>query len=214
MRTSTSTTLPVAAALRPRLAFVALALAGLLLLLFMAPPARAETWTIDPDHSAAHFSIRHMMIAQVRGSFPAVSGSIELRDGAPVAFDVTVDVNSLSTGVKQRDDHLKSADFFEAATHPAMTFRSTAVEPGAGGFLVSGVMTVKGTAREVTLLLTGLDDARTDPWGNVRRGATALFTLDRRDYGIVWNAPLDGGGWMVGNEVEVAVDLEAIGPKK
>lgn len=183
------------------------------LVLAFSGAANAETWKIDPQHSAAHFSITHMMIAQVRGSFPALEGTIEFEGDTPVALDVTIDVNSLSTGVKQRDDHLKSKDFFEAEKFPTMTFKSTKVVPGAGGWLVSGVMTIKGVSRDVTLTLSGLDDSRTDPWNNVRRGTTALFTLDRTQYGIDWNAPLAGGGFMVGTDVDVAVDIEAIKPQ-
>lgn len=185
---------------------------ALLLILLLTPPALAETWTIDPPHSAAHFSIRHMMIAQVRGMFPDVTGTIDFDGTTPTAFDVSIGVESLDTGVADRDTHLKSKDFFEVETYPVMTFKSTRVIPSGGGYRISGTMTIKGVKRDVTLTLMGLDETRTDPWNNVRRGGTASFKLDRRDYKINWNAPLDGGGLMIGNEVEVIVDLEAIRP--
>ncbi|QGY39432.1 YceI family protein [Pseudodesulfovibrio cashew] len=183
-----------------------------LLVLSLAAPASAETWKVDPDHSAAHFSIRHMMISQVRGMFPDVSGTVVFEDGTPTALEVIVNVQSISTGVTARDTHLKSGDFFQADTHPLMTFKSSSVVPMEGDYQVTGTMTIKGVSREVTLTLTGLDDERLDPWKHLRRGGTARFQLDRRDYGIDWNAPLDGGGFMIGNMVDVAVDIEAIKP--
>jgi polyisoprenoid-binding protein YceI len=187
--------------------------AALLLILALAATANAQTWKVDPDHSAGHFSIRHMMIAQVRGMFPGVTGTIDFDQDKPTAFDITIDVNSIDTGVEARDAHLKSGDFFAAEIHPTMTFKSTRVFPADNGFSVAGILTIKGTSHEVQLNVTGLDDPRVDPWGNTRRGATALFSIDRRDYGVDWNAPLDGGGFMVGNTVNIAVDLEAIQPK-
>ena len=183
------------------------------LLLALAATANAQTWKVDPDHSAAHFSIRHMMIAQVRGMFPAVTGTIDFDKDKPTAFDITIDVNSINTGVEARDAHLKSGDFFAAEIHPNMTFKSSHVFPADNGYSVDGTLTIKGTSHDVRLTLTGLDDPRVDPWGNTRRGATALFSIDRRDYGVDWNAPLDGGGFMVDNTVKIAVDLEAIQPK-
>jgi polyisoprenoid-binding protein YceI len=196
-----------------RLLRTLLAPAALLLVLALAVTANAQTWKVDPDHSAAHFSIRHMMIAQVRGMFPAVTGTIDFDHDQPTAFDITIDVNSIDTGVEARDAHLKSGDFFAAEIHPKMTFKSTRVFPADDGFSVAGILTIKGTPHEVQMTVTGLDDPRVDPWGNTRKGATALFTIDRRDYGVDWNAPLDGGGFMVGNTVKIAVDLEAIQPK-
>lgn len=187
--------------------------AALLLALGASLPAAAQAWKVDPDHSAAHFSIRHMMIAQVRGMFPAVSGTIEFDKDKPAAFDIAIDVNSIDTGVDARDTHLKSGDFFDAERHPSMAFKSTRVESGENGLSVAGILTIKGVSRDVDLTVTGLDDPRVDPWGNTRRGATALFSIDRRDFGMDWNAPLDGGGFMIGDTVHIAVDLEAIMPK-
>jgi len=187
-------------------------LPALLLVLLLTTPALAETWTIDPHHSAAHFSIRHMMISQVRGMFPDVKGTIVFDGNTPKAFDVVIGVNSIDTGVAERDTHLKSKDFFEAETYPVMAFKSTRVMRSGDGYRISGTMTIKGVSRDVTLTLIGLDDERLDPWNSIRRGATAAFKLDRRDYKIDWNAPLNGGGLMVGNEVDVIVDMEAIKP--
>lgn len=186
---------------------------ALVLTLLLAPAAWAETWQVDPDHSAAHFSIQHMMIAQVRGSFPDIKGTIAFQDGTPTAFDITINVDSLSTGVAKRDEHLKSSDFFEAATYPVMHFKSTGVEPAKDGVKVMGKMTIKGVTRDVDFIFTGLDDQRVDPWKNVRRGGAATFVLDRRDFNIIWNQPLGGGGFMIGNDVNVVVDIEAIQPK-
>lgn len=175
--------------------------------------AAGQTWKIDPDHSAAHFSIRHMMIAQVRGTFHNTGGTIQFVDDIPTRINVTVQVGSLDTGVEQRDTHLKSPDFFNATTFPTMTFESTNIEAVPEGYRVAGILTIKGKAKEIGVLLEGLNDTRVDPWDNPRRGATIVFQIDRRDFGITWNAPLDNGGIMVGNMVDIAVDLEAIQPK-
>ncbi|WP_319581672.1 YceI family protein [uncultured Pseudodesulfovibrio sp.] len=190
-----------------------LAPAALLLILALTGTANAQTWKLDPDHSAAHFSIRHLMIAQVRGMFPDVSGTIDFDKDKPTAFDVTIQVNSVNTGVAARDAHLKSGDFFAAEIHPTMTFKSTRVIQTDKGYTVAGKLTIKGTTHDVELAVTGMNETIVDPWGNTRRGVTALFSVDRRDYGVDWNAPMDGGGFMVGNTVNIAVDLEAIQPK-
>ncbi len=193
-----------------RISFFLRPMLGLLLVLTLATAAEAETWNVDPDHSAAHFSIQHLMLAQVRGMFPGMQGTVSFENGKPTAFDVTIAVDKLNTGVVKRDQHLKSADFFEAEKYPVMRFKSTQVVSEADGFRVTGRLTIKGVSHEVALLFKGLDDPRIDPWKNTRRGGTASFTVDRRDYGMNWNAPMDGGGVLIGNDVAVTVDMEVV----
>lgn len=178
--------------------------------LVIGTSAKAESWTVDPDHSAAHFAIQHMMIAKVRGSFPDITGTLVIKDGKPEAFEISIAVGSLNTGVVKRDDHLKSGDFFEAATYPEMTFTSTRVTGQAAAYLVSGKLTIKGVTRDAVFRVSGLNDGRTDPWGNVRRGGKAVLAIDRRDFGVDWNQPLDGGGFLIGHTVDIIVDFEIL----
>ncbi len=188
-------------------------LGALLLMLAMASMARCETWTIDPPHTAAHFSIQHLMIAQVRGMFPDVQGTVSIEGGVPMAFDVSISASSVNTGVDKRDEHLKSPDFFEVMKYPTMTFKSARVESTGNGFRVIGTLTIKGVSREITAILTGFDDERVDPWKHTRRGGKVEFTLNRQDYNVSWNAPMDGGGFVVGNDVDVIMDIEVVKPE-
>ncbi|QJB56800.1 YceI family protein [Pseudodesulfovibrio sp. zrk46] len=179
-------------------------------LLFCATSARAETWNIDPDHSAAHFAIEHMMIAKVRGSFPDIKGALMFKDDMPVSFDVTIAVDSINTGVDKRDAHLKSGDFFGVTTYPVMTFKSTEVTRSGDGFVAKGNMTIKDKTHEVEFAVSGLTERRKDPWGNYRLGGKAKLVIDRRDFGVTWSQTLDDGGLLIGNEVDIVVDLELL----
>lgn len=182
------------------------------LLLLLPALVSAQAWKIDPDHSAAHFSIQHLMIAQVRGMFPDVQGTVTFDGAVPTSFYVTIGVNSVDTGVAKRDEHLKTPDFFDAAKYPQMTFVSSKVAPAADGYDVTGTMTIKGTAQDVVLHVSGLNRDIVDPWQHTRRGATAHFILNRQDYGVSWNAPLGADGVLVGNDVDIVVDLEVLKP--
>ena len=175
--------------------------------------AFAETWTIDPDHSAGHFSIQHLMISQVRGMFAGVQGAIVFDGKQPKSIYVRIDVNRVDTGVVKRDEHLKTADFFDAATHPQMTFVSKRIEPATGGYAATGTLTIRGVSREVTIPVRGLNRDVVDPWKQTRRGATAHFTINRQDYKVAWNAPLGKDGVAVGNDVDIIVDLEVLKPE-
>ena len=186
---------------------------ALFMMLLFTPSANAETWKIDPDHSAAHFAIEHMMIAKVRGDFHGIKGKIDFKGGIPVKLNVTIDVNSIDTGVDKRDAHLKSADFLEAESYPEMSFISKKIIPVAGGFRALGTLTIKGVSHDAEFSVAGLKDIRKDPWGNDRKGGKAELTIDRREFNIDWNAPIDGGGFMIGNDVEIIVDLEALKDK-
>jgi len=160
------------------------------------------TYTIDPKHSSASFKIRHMMIANVRGEFNSVNGTVTI-DGDNVAgasVDATIDVNSLHTGDAARDGHLKAGDFFDAENHPTITFKSN----GTGG---AGTLTLRGVSKPVTLTIESVSGEITDPWSLSRRGATASVKINRADFGMGWNAPI-GGGVMLSEEVEIALDIE------
>ncbi len=173
----------------------------------------AATYTIDPAHSGAHFRVRHMMIASVRGEFRKVSGNVTFDPANPAASGITaeIDVNSLHTREPDRDNHLKSADFFDAANYPTIRFQSKKVEPeGAGKYKVTGDLTIRGVTREVVLRVEGPTGEAKDPWGYIRRGAEATAKINRKDFGLNWNQVLEAGGVLVGDEVEISLEAELI----
>jgi polyisoprenoid-binding protein YceI len=170
-------------------------------------------WKLDPAHSAAHFSVRHLMISNVRGEFTKISGSALLNpaDPAKSSVEVTIDSASLSTREPQRDEHLRSADFFDVAKYPTLTFRSNRVEKaGDEYFKVSGDLTIHGVTKEVTFDIEGPTPSVKDPWGNVRAGITGATKINRKDFGLVWNALTETGGVMVGDEVKINIEAELI----
>ena len=171
------------------------------------------TYQIDSAHSAAHFSVRHMMISNVRGDFTKVSGTLLLDADNPAnsAVEALIDAASINTRETQRDAHLKSADFFDVEKYPEMSFRSKSVEPAEDGELrVKGDLTIHGVTREVTLSVEGPTPEAKDPWGNQRIGATATTKINRKDFGLVWNVALETGGILVGEDIKISIDLEAI----
>lgn len=175
--------------------------------------ALAANWNVDADHSAAHFKVQHMMIADVQGRFADVQGValIDDKDITRSMIDVTINAASIDTGVEKRDAHLKSADFFDVEKYPTLTFKSKRVKNAWGNKLrVVGDLTLHGVTREVELLVHGPSDEAKDPWGNARKGAKATTQINRKDFGIVWNATLDNGGLLIGEEVEIVIDLEWI----
>jgi polyisoprenoid-binding protein YceI len=170
------------------------------------------TWAIDPSHSHLEFSAKHMMISTVRGRFEKFDVALDLDDQNPTraAVEVTVDVNSLTTGEARRDAHLKSPDFFDAETYPNLTFRSTRIESaGAGQFKLIGDLTIKDQTRQITLNVTE-EGSGTDPWGGKRLAYSATATLNRKDWGLNWNVALETGGWLVGDQIKIAVDVEVV----
>lgn len=184
-----------------------------MLILTLPLSALASTWTIDPTHSTAQFKVKHLMISNVKGGFEKLSGSLNLDDNdiTRSRVDVSIDVASVNTGIKQRDDHLRSPDFFDVAKYPVMTFSSTRVEKaGPGQLKVTGNLTIKGITRPVTLHVDGLTPEVKDPWGHGRRGASATTTINRRDFGVTWNKSMDNGGVVVGEEVGITLDVEFI----
>ena len=174
---------------------------------------QATQWQIDPAQSAAHFSVRHLMISNVRGEFGKVSGSavLDLSDATKSSVEISVDTMSIDTREPQRDAHLRSADFFDVANHPAMTFHSKKITvAGPDRFKVTGDLSIRGTSREVTFDLEGPLPAVKDPWGNVRTGVSATTKISRKDFGLVWNALTEAGGVMVGDEVSITFEAELI----
>jgi polyisoprenoid-binding protein YceI len=174
--------------------------------------ATPSTWTVDAAHSNVEFSIRHLMISTVKGRFGAVTGTVVLDDGNPgkSAVDVSIDVASIDTREPQRDAHLRSADFFDVETFPAMTFRSTRVERvGEDRFTVAGDLTIRDQKRPVVLDVTA-EGRGNDPWGGHRAGFSATTKIKRSDFGLTWNIALEAGGVTVGDEVKIHIDTEIV----
>ena len=173
----------------------------------------AATWKIDPAHSAAEFKVRHMMISNVKGQFSAVSGVVRLdeTDITKSHVHATIEASSLNTYDAQRDAHLKSADFFDVANFPALTFESTQVTRTASGQLaVKGNLSIHGVTREVVFAVEGPTPPVKDPWGNTRVGLAATTRINRKDYGLNWNTVLETGGFLVGEEVTINLEVQLI----
>ncbi len=171
-----------------------------------------EKWEIDSSHSGIHFSVRHMVVAKVRGQFARWSGSFvdENGDLSRGKAEVVIDASSIETGVADRDKHLRSPDFLDVASFPQITFKSTRVENlGSDSLRVAGDLTIRGVTREVVLEVESAGQTK-DPWGNVRAGFTAKTSLDRKDFGLAWNQVLEAGGVMVGDRVTIEIEVEAV----
>ncbi len=168
-------------------------------------------WDIDVAHSAIHFHVRHMVISKVHGRFARWTGSIQLdqQDLTRSSVEVTIAAASIDTQVADRDAHLRSADFLDVARYPEMTFRSRRVEKKGDALRIVGDLSLHGVVREVALEAEFAGTGK-DPWGNERAGFSARATLDRREFGLVWNAALETGGVLVGEKVEIAIELEAV----
>jgi len=177
---------------------------------------KSSRWAIDPAHSAAHFSVRHLMISNVRGEFTKVTGTatIDLANPAKSTVEVTIDANSINTREPQRDDHLRSADFFDVANYPTLTFRSTRIESqGPEELKLIGDLTIHGVTKEVTFDVEGPTSAIKDPWGSLRAGITAATKISRKDFGLAFNALTETGGVVVGDEVKITLEAELIQQK-
>jgi polyisoprenoid-binding protein YceI len=171
------------------------------------------TWKIDPAHSSAEFKVKHMMISNVKGSFNGINGTLieDTSDPALSHVDATIDISTISTGDSQRDAHLKSADFFHQEQHPNMTFHSTRVEKkGEGEYAVTGDLTAHGVTKPVVFAVEGPSAPGKDPWGNIRIGLSATAKINRKDFGLTWNAALETGGILVGEEVQITLDVQLI----
>lgn len=190
---------------------------GVLALALVLPvSARAETWVIDPAHTVSGFTVRHMMIANVTGVFEVTKGTIEYRPGDPgsVKADITIEAKSVNTRIGRRDDDLRSDNFFSAEKFPTLAFRSKRVQNvRAEGFDLVGDLTIRDVTREVVLKVDGPTEPIKDPQGNRRVGATASTTINRKDFGVMWNRTIEAGGVVVGDEVKINLEVEAIEKK-
>jgi polyisoprenoid-binding protein YceI len=177
--------------------------------------AQAVPWTIDPGHSAAQFTVRHMVVANVKGQFDGPTGTVTF-DPANVPgtlrVDASIDARTINTRNADRDADLRSDLFFDVSRFPAITFKSKRAEGAAGRFKVTGDLTMRGVTKEVVLDVDGPTPAIKDIWGNTRVGATASTVVDRRDFGLLYSRILEGGGAVVGNDVTITIDLELTRP--
>ena len=184
----------------------------LIALIVAVAPAAAQTWQIDTAHSRAQFTVRHLMISDIRGDFGAVTGTVEYdgRDLTKARVNATIDVNSISTRVDKRDEHLKTDDFLDAANHPTMTFVSTSIAAaGNGKYKMTGNLTIRGTTKPVTFDLTAPAGPITTR-GQTKIGASASGTINRKDFGVKYHEVLDNGGLGVADEVFIQLDVELI----
>ena len=178
----------------------------------LATPA-TSTWNIDPVHSVAEFKVKHMMISNVKGQFTAVKGVLSLHetDVTLSGVEAEIEIASINTRDEGRDTHLKSADFFNADQFPAMYLKSTRITRNADGDLVvAGDLTIRDITRNVEFVVHGPSPAGKDPWGNTRIGLEATTKINRKDFGLTWNAALETGGVLVGEEITVTLDLQFV----
>jgi polyisoprenoid-binding protein YceI len=170
------------------------------------------SYKIDPAHSTAQFVVRHMMITNVRGGFSGVQGTVvyDPENLGASSADVTIDVNTLNTGDANRDAHVKSAEFLDAEKYPTITFKSKSIARDGDGLRVKGDLTVRGVTKEVVLDVEGPSGEQKDPWGNIRIGASANAKIKRSDHGLTWNAALETGGIMLGDDLKLELEVSMI----
>jgi polyisoprenoid-binding protein YceI len=177
------------------------------------PQPATSTWKIDPVHSVAEFKVKHMMISNVKGQFTGVSGVLTL-DEADITksrVEATIDAASINTRDAQRDAHLQSAEFFDVPNFPTLSFRSTSISRKTAGLLaVEGDLTIHGVTRRVMFSVEGPSPAAKDPWGNTRIGLSAETKVNRKDFGLVWNATLETGGILLGDDISITLDVQFV----
>lgn len=171
---------------------------------------QAGTWAIDPAHTVVGFTVKHLMAAKVRGSFRTVAGTIEVAPNVEASsVNVEIDAASITTGTDDRDNHLRSDDFLAVDTFPKLTFQSTGVtDRGDGQYGLEGDLTIKDVTRPVTLDMA-FGGVMQDPWGNAKAIFSAETKINREDFGLTWNAPLEAGGWLVGKDVTIELEVQA-----
>ena len=169
-------------------------------------------WNIDSSHSGVHFSVRHLMITNVRGEFTGLKGQVNFDPASPesASLEASVDAASVNTREEKRDGHLRSVDFFDTENHPSISFKSTSVAKKGDGFTLTGDLTIRGTTKAVTFAVEGGTSVEKDPWGNARIGASASTTIDRREFGLTWNSAIESGGVLVGHDVKLTIDVSLI----
>jgi polyisoprenoid-binding protein YceI len=189
-------------------------LTGLIIIVFSFPVFAAESvWQIDPDHSSFQFKIRHLTVSNVKGVFSKSKGVVTIDDQnvASLKIDLAIEAASIDTNHSKRDDHLRNPDFFDVAKYPTVTFVSKKVtQNGPNKLKVTGDLTIRGVTKEVTVDVEGPTPEVKDPGGRLRRGATGETRINRKDFGMTWNRVLDTGGLVVGDEVDISVDVELI----
>lgn len=184
-------------------------------MLSVATFGATTTWQIDPKHSSAQFAVTHLMISTVRGEFHQVSGTVivDNSDISKSSVNVTIDATTVDTREPDRDKHLKSPDFFDVERYPTMTFKSRKVEAAGDGKLrVTGDLTIRGLTRQVVLDVTAPKPPIKDPWGLQRTAVSGSTKINRQDYGVAWNKTLDAGGVVVGDDVNITLDVEMVVP--
>jgi polyisoprenoid-binding protein YceI len=169
----------------------------------------ADTYQVDPAHSTIGFSVAHLVISDVKGRFNEFAGTVEMDGNKLTAIKGTIQAKSIDTGIVKRDEHLRNADFFDVAKHPTITFASTKIETRDGKAVITGQFTLHGVTKEITAPAK-VKGPITDPWGKQRVGLKATLTINRKDYGLTWNKALETGGVMVGDEVEIEINAEAV----
>jgi polyisoprenoid-binding protein YceI len=177
----------------------------------VAALAQVQSYDIDSAHSSATFKVRHLMVSNVRGELGQITGRVVIDESDPSrsSVEATIDATAINTRDEKRDAHLRSPDFFDVQKYPTITFRSRRVEAGKGGHLrVTGDLTIHGVTRETTLEVEPLSPEVRDPWGNTKRGVSATARINRKEFEVSWNAALDGGGLLVGDEVAVTIEVE------
>ena len=186
---------------------------AIVMLIALPVLAHADNWALDPAHTNVEFTVRHMMISNVKGQFQKTSGTVTINGSDPTSakIDATIDATSIDTRVDKRDAHLKSPAFLDVDKFPTITFKSNKVEAdGPGKWKVKGDLTLHGVTKPVVLEVESTGTPITDPMGNTRAGASATTKISRKDFGLTWNQPLETGGVMVGDEVAISIDVEAI----
>jgi polyisoprenoid-binding protein YceI len=179
----------------------------------MAPGAvLASTWQIDPAHSAAQFAVRHMMVSTVRGEMGKVTGTVNIDEGdlTKSSVEATIDATAINTREPKRDDHLRSPDFLDTVKYPSITFKSSKVSKMDDHYQVAGDLTLHGVTKPIVLDVTGSATPIKDPMGNTKLGGSATARINRQDFGVAWNKALDAGGVLVGDQVDITIDIELV----
>lgn len=179
----------------------------------VAAPTAVSTWNLDPAHSVAEFKVKHMMISNVKGQFTKLAGTLKFdeQDITASTVEASIDAGSIHTRDEQRDAHLKSVDFFDVEKFLALTFKSSAIARQSDDELaVTGDLTIHGITRKVVFTVEGPTPAAKDPWGNTRLGLSATTKINRKDFGLTWNAALETGGILVGDEITITLDVQFV----
>lgn len=177
------------------------------------PLSAVSTWKVDPVHSVAEFKVKHLMISHVKGQFTGVSGVLTLdeSDITRSSVEATIDAASIATRDPQRDAHLQSADFLDVAKYPTLTFKSTSISrKGKDELVLNGDLTIHGVTKPVTFAVEGPSAPVQDPWGNTRIGLSAETKINRKDFGLAWNSPLETGGVLVGEDITITLDVQFV----